>query len=245
MPDDEAGRQAFPAGGSGMRITTDMEGSWRTLLVMDADPGQRRALAELGFGPDLVLRYPPDTRYFDRAVANLRRDLDEMVQQKITGTPAGWAWALDDLLCRAGQARIPLALVGSAALAARGVGVRPGDIDVITTTEGADMLADSYQETLVMPLATSPGFGRWSRAFTGGIRVEWLGNPARAQEGSWPLAGSAWTVASPLEEVSWKNRILRVPPLEVQRRVEVYRQRPGRVTAIDEYRSTCEREPDA
>jgi len=133
-------------------------------------------------------------------------------------------------------------VVGSAALAARGVGVRPGDIDVITTTDGADVLSDSYQETLIMPLATSPGFGRWSRAFTGGIRVEWLGNQARVQEGSWPLAGSAWTVASPFEEVSWNNRVLRVPPLDVQRRVEVHRQRPDRVAAIDEYRRSRGRE---
>jgi hypothetical protein len=239
-----AGRYSLREGG-GVRIVTGMEGSGRTLRVLDADPGQRTALAELGFGPDLVLRYPPGTRYFDRAAANLRQDLDEMVRQKIAGTPPSWAWALDDLLRRAGQARIPLAVIGSAALAARGVGVRPGDIDVITTTEGADVLADSYQETLVMPLATSPGFGRWSRAFTGGIRVEWLGNPARVQEGPWPLAGSAWTVASPFEEVSWKNRVLRVPPLEVQRRVEVHRQRPDRVAAIDEYRRSCERERQA
>lgn len=221
-----------------MRIVTGMEGSWRTLRVLDAGFGQRTALAELGFGPDLVLRYPPGTRYFDRAVANLRRDLDEMVRQKIAGTPPGWAGPLDDLLRRAGQARVPLAMVGSAALAVRGVGVRPGDIDVITTMEGADALAESYQETLVMPLATVPGFGRWSRAFTRGIRVEWLGNPARVQEGPWPLAGSEWTIASPFEEVSWQNRILRVPPLEVQRRVEEHRQRPDRVAAIDQYRSS-------
>jgi hypothetical protein len=128
--------------------------------------------------------------------------------------------------------------VGSVALAARGVDVRPGDIDVITTEEGADALADCYQGTLVVPVATWPGFGRWSRAFTGGIRVEWLGNPARPQEGSWPLAASEWSVASPFEEISWENRILRVPPLEVQRRTEVHRQRPDRVAAIDEYLTT-------
>jgi hypothetical protein len=109
---------------------------------------------------------------------------------------------------------------------------------VITTAEGTDALGDSYQDVLVVPVATSPGFGRWGRAFTGGIRVEWLGNPARAQEGPWPLAASAWSIASPFEEVCWQNRVLRVPPLEVQRRVEVHRQRPDRVAAIDEYRRT-------
>jgi hypothetical protein len=219
-----------------MRIVTDMEGSWQILRILEADPGQRTALAALGFGPDLVRRFPPGTRYFDRAVVNLRQHLGEMVRQSITpGTPAGWAGPLEDLLDRAGQARVPVAVVGSAALAARGVDVRPGDIDVITTMEGVDALADSYQESLVMSAATVPGFGRFSRAFTGGMRVEWLGNPARVQEGPWPLAASAWSIASPFEEISWKNRILRVPPLEVQRRIEAHRGRPDRVAAIDEY----------
>lgn len=109
---------------------------------------------------------------------------------------------------------------------------------MITTIEGTDALGDCYQDVLVVPVATRPGFGRWGRAFTGGIRVEWLGNPARAQEGPWPLAASAWSIASPFEEVCWENRVLRVPPLEVQRRVEVHRHRPDRVAAIDEYRRT-------
>jgi hypothetical protein len=143
-----------------------------------------------------------------------------------------------DLLSRAGQARVPLAVVGSVALAVRGVDVCPGDIDVLTTLEGADALAESYQDALVVPLFTSPGFGRFGRAFTGGIRVEWLGNPARAQEGPWPLAAAAWSIASPFEEVSWENRLLRVPPLELQRAVEAQRQRQDRVAAIDDFRRT-------
>jgi hypothetical protein len=226
-----------------MRIVTGVEGNWRILRILDADPGQQTALAELGFGADLVRRYPPGTRYFDRAVANLRQDLDEMVRQSITtGTPPGWAGPLEDVLRRAGEARVPVAVVGSAALAARGVDVRPGDIDVITTTEGADALADSYQESLVMPVGTVPGFGRFGRAFTGGIRVEWLGKPARVHEGPWPLAASAWSIASPFEEIGWETRILRVPPLEVQRQIEVHRQRPDRVAAIDDYRQSRVRE---
>jgi hypothetical protein len=222
-----------------VRIVTGAEGSWRILRILDADPGQRAAVAALGFGPDLVRRFPPGTRYFDRAVANLRQDLDEMVRQSITtGTPPGWAGPLEDLLRRAGQAQVPVAVVGSTALAVRGIDVRPGDIDVITTTEGADALADSYLESLVMPVATVPGFGRFGRAFTGGIRVEWLGNPARSQEGPWPLASSAWSIASPFEEIGWENRILRVPPLEVQHQIEVHRQRTDRVAAIEDYRQS-------
>jgi hypothetical protein len=218
-----------------VRIVTGSGVGWRTIGVVDADPGQRAALVELGFGPDLLRRYPRGTRYFDRAVANLGQWLDEMVRQRMSGTAPGWAGALGDLLDRAGQAGVPVAVVGSVALAVRGVDVRAGDIDVITTVEGADALGDSYQDVLVVPVADEPGFGRWGRAFTGGICVEWLGTPARAQEGPWPLAAAEWSIASPFEKVCWERRLLRVPPLEVQRQVEVLRQRPDRVAAIDEY----------
>jgi hypothetical protein len=228
-----------------VRILTGVEDGWRSIRVVDADPGQRAALEELGFGPDLVRRYPPGTRHFDRAVVNLRQGLDEMVRQRMTRTVPSWAGALGDLLDCAGQMRVPLAVVGSVALAVRGVDVRPGDIDVITTVEGADVLGDSYRDVLVVPVADDPGFGIWGRAFTRGIRVEWLGNPARAQDGPWPLAAAEWSIASPFEEVSWEKRLLRVPPLEVQRQVEVGRQRPDRVAAIDEYRGTRSRAQQA
>ena len=225
-----------------MRILAGTESGWRTIRVVDADRGQRAALVELGFGPDLIRRYPPGTRHFDRAVANARQWLDEMVRQRVTAAAPAWAAALGDLLDRAGQARIPLAVVGRLAQAVRGVDVRPGDIDVITTVEGADALGDAYRDVLVVPVADEPGFGTWGRAFTGGIRVEWLGNPARAQQGPWPLDAQRWTIASPFEEISWESRVLRVPPLELQRRIELSRQRLDRVAAIDDYCTTRGRE---
>jgi hypothetical protein len=219
-----------------VRISTGIEDGWRTIGVSDASPGQRAALEELEFPPDRVQRYPPGTRYFDRAVVNLRQAVDEIVTQESARTPAGWLVQFRDLLSRAESARVPLAVVGGAALAIRGIDVCPGDIDVLTTLEGADALAESYQDALVVPLFTSPGFGRFGRAFTGGIRVEWLGNPARAQEGPWPLAAAAWSIASPFDEIRWENRLLGVPPLELQRAVEVQRQRADRVAAIDDFR---------
>ena len=103
-----------------MQIVAGTEGGWRTMRVVDADRDQRVALVALGFGPDLVRRYPPGTRHFDRAVANTGLWLDEMVRQRITRTAPGWAAALGDLLDRAGQAQVPVAVIGGVALAVRG-----------------------------------------------------------------------------------------------------------------------------
>jgi hypothetical protein len=219
-----------------MEISTSITDGWQEIQITDADPDQRAAMVELGHPADEVYRYPPGTLYVERAVANLRRTIDDMVRQKIDKTPADWAAAFRDLLGRAEQAAIPFAVVGSVSLAVRGVDVCPGDIDVLTTPEGADALGESYRDVLVVPVATEPGFGRWGRAFIGGIRVEWLGTPTAVQEGPWPLAAAEWSIASPFDEIRWENRTLRVPPLELQRQVEVHRQRPDRVAAIDEYR---------
>jgi hypothetical protein len=41
--------------------------------------------------------------------------------------------------------------------------------------------------------------------------------------------------SSPYEEVRWQGRVLRVPPVELARRIEVHRQRLDRVAAIDDY----------
>jgi len=221
-----------------MKISMNVTDGWQEIQITDADPDQRAALVELGRPADEVYRYPPGTLYVERAVANLQRTLDDMVRQKIDKTPADWRAAFRDLLGRAEQIAIPFAVVGSVALAVRGVDVCPGDIDVLTTPEGADALGESYRDVLVVPVATEPGFGRWGRAFTGGIRVEWLGTPTAVQEGPWPLAAAEWSVASPFDEIRWENRTLRVPPLELQRRVEAHRHRLDRVAAIDEYLST-------
>jgi hypothetical protein len=218
-----------------VRISTGVADGWRTIQITEAEPDQRAALDELGHPADVVHRYPPGTMHFERAVANLRQGLDEMVRQRIDKTPADWAAAFRDLLSRAEWARVPFAVVGSVALAVRGVDVRPGDIDVLTTPDGADALGEAYRDDLVVPVATEPGFGRWGRAFAGGIRVEWLGTPAGVQEGPWPLNAAEWSVASPFDEIRWENRSLRVPPLELQRRVEVQRQRRDRVAAIDAF----------
>jgi hypothetical protein len=102
-----------------VRISTGVADGWRTIQITEAEPDQRAALDELGHPADVVHRYPPGTMHFERAVANLRQGLDEMVRQSIDKAPADWAGAFCDLLSRAEQARVPFAVVGSAALAVR------------------------------------------------------------------------------------------------------------------------------
>lgn len=67
---------------------------------------------------DPIRRLAPAIR--GSKVANLREAPGELVRQNITRTAPGWAGVFRDLLTRAGQARVPLAVVGSAGLAVGG-----------------------------------------------------------------------------------------------------------------------------
>jgi hypothetical protein len=73
-----------------VQISTDIADGWQTMQITGAEPDQRAALEELGHPADVVHRYPPGTRYFERAVANLRQGLDEMVRQQIEKTTGNW-----------------------------------------------------------------------------------------------------------------------------------------------------------
>jgi hypothetical protein len=51
-----------------------------------------------------------------------------IAQSTSAKTPPGWAGPLEELLRRAGQAQVPVAVVGSVALAVRGVDVCPATL---------------------------------------------------------------------------------------------------------------------
>jgi hypothetical protein len=90
-------------------------------------------------------------------------------------------------------------------------------------------------DTVILPVASTPGFGRFARAFVSGVRLEWLGTVADRHSEGWSMAASAWSVEFPFEQVNWHGRALRVPPLALQRRIEVARDRADRVAAIDRF----------
>jgi enamine deaminase RidA (YjgF/YER057c/UK114 family) len=116
-----------------------------------------------------------------------------------------------DLAAQAGQVFTNLGRALSAA------GARPDQVAKIT------IYAVGYRPEFL------PVIERARLALFGGHK------PARVQEGSWPLNATEWSVASPFDEIRWENWSLRVPPLELQRRVEIQRQRLDRVAAIDAF----------
>lgn len=202
------------------------------------DSARLDALARLGFpieGSHAVRTFPANTAHLDTAIRNLSVTIEAMVVQVLEALPIAWPEMLMDFLAVAAEMDHPYAVVGSCAIAIRGVPIAPGDIDVITTPAGVDDYSHRYRSSLVVPAATVDGFGRWARAYVMGGRLEWLGNPPRPFDGTWPRSAASWSVHWPFEEVAWQGTVVRVPPLAIQRDIEELRGRQQNVAAIEKH----------
>ena len=200
-----------------------------TIFVVDDVPTEWAAsLSSLGFSVDgttATRSVDHHSRHIEAAFATLAMRLPAMVAQQMGSMEVPWADCLSELASRLEDTEIGWLLIGTAALAIRGVRVTPGDIDVVTDEAGAQLLADLYRDELVFPVMHWPGMGLFGRAFDG-ARVEWLGNEAFLSESTGP-----WR---PIESVRWRDHVLSVPSMEAQLAVEERRGRVGHVVAIRE-----------
>jgi hypothetical protein len=206
-------------------------------VVSDVPPEYEPALVELGFerrAGRFRRSFPADRAELERTHAIFARHLDEVVSQTARVKPAPWDEALELLLRRVETVVIDWWLTGAAALAVRGVDVRPRDLDLVTDDAGARVLADLLRDELVEPLQPAEWFCRWwGRAFLG-ARVEWVGGVGPAADEPLPTDFGLVAAAS-LEPVAWRGHVVRVPPLELQLAVSERRgldDRAARIRAV-------------
>lgn len=178
------------------------------------------AVAELSFDADgatWVRSFPADAPYAARASEHFVASAARLVRQAAGLERVPWDETLELLLDRTrGE---DWWLVGSTALAVRGLPVEPRDVDLISDTEGADRLAAAVADLLVEPLSDGGYLGeRWLRAFAGS-RFECVGGVhAAVDDGDGP-SDFGPVAASRLETVEWRGHLVRVPPLELQLQV--------------------------
>lgn len=203
--------------------------------------GAVERLGYRGFGDWWGREYPADSAHLDRAWRTFRAQGERMVRQAAGQEPVPWREALRALCTRTAGSGVRWWLVGIAALAVRGVDVRPGDLDVVCSAEDAHRLGDLLADELIEPVAATLNeegdwIGeRWGRAFVG-ARVEWLGGVYPAVDR--PLVSDFGPVAlSRSERVEWEDWPVWVPPVAMQRAVSVRRGLHSRVAAIDAFTS--------
>ncbi len=206
-------------------------------IMYDLEEEYHDAARQLGYGyvdGGFGSIAPVDNPYVERAYHNFQQYIEPMLLQAAGMTPVPWSESLLALLAMLDEMDTDWWLLGSAALAVRGLPTSPRDIDLVVSDSGVFHLQELLLEYVVQPVIVTPGWvhNSFARAFLH-CRVEWVG-------GVVPIADAEYAsdqgpiAASRLEVVSWGGYEIRVPPLELQLSVSRQRGLNDRVNLIEQ-----------
>ena len=201
-----------------MRTICRRDGSHTSFVITEVDPAYHQTLRNLGYGrvaEGFAKTYPAGTPGLESIYRNFERHAERMVLQAARAQPVPWEEALLAFLKIVEGAGLEWWLCGSAALAVRGLDVRPGDVDLKISGMDVRRLNDLMLGHLVEPLVPVEGWvcGWWSRAFLY-ARLEWMGavSPAADEPDVSDYGPEAELRA---ETIIWRGYALRVPPLDL------------------------------
>jgi hypothetical protein len=209
-------------------------------VVRTADSAFRDVLPGLAYSASddgFARAFPPDAPDLDRIYRNFEQRIEELLEQTARQRPVPWGHALSELAERLERAGVEWFVIGSAALAARGIDVEPRDVDFVTTDHSA--VAEALADALIEP----PLYDRdrqWIAAWFGraflGARVEWVAEvyPDYDEWGAPNEIGPS--AARRLEHVRWNGRSLLLAPLDIQLAVNEKRGLDDRVDAIRRFK---------
>ncbi len=166
-----------------MKTALEIRANETLFTIADLTPEYQQAARDLYFQPiadrDGVFakNFPADTPQLETIFANFERNIEPLLRQTAGLAPVRWQAALIDFLDRIAGQSLDWYLVGSAALAVRGMDVAPRDLDIILVGE-ADVLQvrDLMLDVTVEPFARSENWiGQWfGRSFLH-ARLEFVG----------------------------------------------------------------------
>ena len=218
-----------------MRTLLKTDGTTTSFVIADVDPVYHETLRSLYYLPDadgFSKQFASDTPDLDRIFGHFERSAEEMVRQAAGQVPVRWDRTLERFLEILDSHTVDWCLVGSAALAVRGLDIAPGDVDLVTSAEDAERLEELLRDHRIEPLQRSEGWiwQSFGRAFLGG-RLEWVGG-VNTRADMPEVSDFGPTALSRLETVRWRGAEVRVPPLDLQLAVNERRGRADRADTI-------------
>lgn len=207
-------------------------------IVSELDPAYHQATRDLEFTEveDGFARiYPNNSPHLEHSYHNFARYAEEMILQMAHVHTTPWEQALLSLLQKIEGQHIRWWLVGSAALATRGIDVSPSDIDLSVDDADAHKLGDLLLDYLIEPMQATPDwFCNWfGRAFLG-MRVEWVGGVDERADTP-EISDFGPTAVGRMETILWQGYELQVPPLDLQLKSNEQRGRVERVGKIKKF----------
>jgi hypothetical protein len=209
-------------------------------VVRTDRPELAAALAELAYGErdgEFLRRFPPDAPGLAVAFARFERHVDELLAQTARQRPVPWEDALAEVATRLDAAGVGWFVVGSAALAVRGVDVQPRDVDLVVSE--SERTAAALADALIEP-PLEDREGGWIAAWFGraflGARVEWVADVYAGDKAETEFAATA---GERVERLRWNGRELQLAPLDIQLAVSRRRGLEDRVRAIQEFQAAA------
>ena len=179
-----------------------------------------------------VRSFPADAPHLDRAWLNFERLIVPWLRQSAGLDPVPWQSALEVVCRRLNAGGVDWWLTGSGALAARGMEITPGDLDLVVSAGDAHYVGDLLLDGLVEPVARADWFCDWWGRAILGARVEWVGGVGPAADLP-EVTDFGPQAASRLDTIRWRDWEIRLPPLDLQRATSVRRGLFDRVRLID------------
>ena len=176
----------------------------------------------------------PDSPDIPRIFENFSAHVEEMVLQKMRTIPTHWERALETTAERL-TGRVEWWLSGSAALAVRGIDVRPRDIDLVV--DDARRAGELLTDVLFEPSRRMHDWvAEWLGLAFDGALIEWVSGVHPEVDAS-GLHEQGPEAASRRELVTWGGYHILCTPLDIQLVAREARELADQVRKIHEFRA--------
>lgn len=218
-----------------MRTLFRTEGTQSSFIIADLHPAYAEVARDLYYDETeagFAKTFPADTPHLASIFEQFSRYAEEMILQAANVHVVPWQEALLTLLQRIERQHVNWWLVGSAALAVRGLNILPHDIDLCVDDASAHTLGQVLGDCLIEPVQDVRGWvSNWfGRAFLH-ARIEWVGGVDEHLDED-EISDFGPLAASRRETITWHGYEIQVPPLDLQLMVSERRGLVNRVEQI-------------
>ncbi len=218
-----------------MKTLLRTKGTHTSLIIADLDPAYFKVVQALEYDEieaGFAKTYPANTPHLASIFRHFSRCAEEMILQAADVHPVPWEEALLAFLQRTEWQNVNWWLVGSAALAVRGLKIVPHDIDLCVDDVSAHTLGVLLGDCLIEPVQNVRGWicNWFGRAFLH-ARIEWVGGVDEHLDED-EVSDFGPIAASRKETITWHGYGIQVPPLDLQLQVSERRGLTSRVEQI-------------
>jgi len=218
-----------------MKTLLRTEGTQTSFIIAGLDTAYTDVMRALEYDEiesGFAKTYPSNTPHLASIFEQFSRYAEEMILQAADVHPVPWEEALLALLQRIEGQQVNWWLVGSTALAVRGLKIVPHDVDICADDASAHILGILLEDCLIEPVQYAQGWvSNWfGRAFLH-ARIEWVGGVDEHLD-EVEITDFGPIAASRKETVNWHGYEIQVPPLDLQLLVSERRGLTKRVEQI-------------